>query len=391
MNPTRDNPPAVAAAPEHGSCENCHAALHGHYCHHCGQSAHNPLKHFGHAVEEVFESFWHLDGRIFRTLRDLLVPGRVAVNFLRGHRVGYVQPLRLFVILTLFTFFVGKLMLHAEGAVVFDRQAGLFAPAQTADEVERLRAAQVAEMERALGGSPGDTASLALAMTAINTAAARRLAELEDTRSTSGSAVARAGEAAARASDGRTGQLFSHDVNGKPWDPQTNPVVLAGWPGFADRWLNQRMANTRANLERMDGNPVLFLQAVLTALPGALFLLMPVFALVLRVAYLRRPTGYLEHLVVALYSHSWLMLVLLATFAVAGIGGAIDSPVVGTLGDWLYVLLWLAVPVYLFWMQQRVYGGNPVLTMLRYLFIGGVYLFLVIAVVMYAVLAGVSA
>ncbi len=391
MNPTRDNPPAVAAAPEHGGCENCHAALNGHYCHHCGQSAHNPLKHFGHAVEEVFESFWHLDGRIFRTLRDLLVPGRVAVNFLRGHRVGYVQPLRLFVILTLFTFFVGKLMLHAEGAVVFDRQAGLFAPAQTADEVERLRAAQVAEMERALGGSPGDTASLALAMTAINTAAARRLAELEDTRSTSGSAVARAGEAAARASDGRTGQLFSHDVNGKPWDPQTNPVVLAGWPGFADRWLNQRMANTRANLERMDGNPVLFLQAVLTALPGALFLLMPVFALVLRVAYLRRPTGYLEHLVVALYSHSWLMLVLLATFAVAGIGGAIDSPVVGTLGDWLYVLLWLAVPVYLFWMQQRVYGGNPVLTMLRYLFIGGVYLFLVIAVVMYAVLAGVSA
>ncbi|MCG8275066.1 DUF3667 domain-containing protein [Stenotrophomonas sp. NLF4-10] len=391
MNPTRDNPPAVAAAPEHGSCENCHAALNGHYCHHCGQSAHNPLKHFGHAVEEVFESFWHLDGRIFRTLRDLLVPGRVAVNFLRGHRVGYVQPLRLFVILTLFTFFVGKLMLHAEGAVVFDRQAGLFAPAQTADEVERLRAAQVAEMERALGGSPGDTASLALAMTAINTAAARRLAELEDTRSTSGSAVARAGEAAARASDGRTGQLFSHDVNGKPWDPQTNPVVLAGWPGFADRWLNQRMANTRANLERMDGNPVLFLQAVLTALPGALFLLMPVFALVLRVAYLRRPTGYLEHLVVALYSHSWLMLVLLATFAVAGISGAIGNSVVSTLGGWLYVLLWLAVPVYLFWMQQRVYGGNPVLTMLRYLFIGGVYLFLVIAVVMYAVLAGVSA
>jgi len=393
MNPTRDNPPAVAAAPEHGSCENCHAALHGHYCHHCGQSAHNPLKHFGHAVEEVFESFWHLDGRIFRTLRDLLVPGRVAVNFLKGHRVGYVQPLRLFVILTLFTFFVGKLALHTEGTGVFDQQAGLFASAQTADEVERLRVAQVAEMERVLGGSPGGTASLALTMTAINTAAARRLAELEGTpRAGAGdSAVARAGKAAARASDGRTGQLFSHDVNGKPWDPQTNPVVLAGWPGFADRWLNQRMANTRANLERMDGNPVLFLQAVLTALPGALFLLMPVFALVLRVAYLRRPTGYLEHLVVALYSHSWLMLVLLATFSVAGISGAIDSPVVGTLGDWLYVLLWLAVPVYLFWMQQRVYGGNPVLTMLRYLFIGGVYLFLVIAVVMYAVLAGVSA
>nr|WP_313509427.1 DUF3667 domain-containing protein [Stenotrophomonas geniculata] len=84
----------------HAACENCDTALHGHYCHRCGQSAHNPLKHVGHAIEEVFESFWHLDGRIFRTLRDLWVPGRIALNYLKGRRVGYVQPLRLFVILT---------------------------------------------------------------------------------------------------------------------------------------------------------------------------------------------------------------------------------------------------------------------------------------------------
>ncbi len=49
------------------------------------------------------------------------------------------------------------------------------------------------------------------------------------------------------------------------------------------------------------------------------------------------------------------------------------------------------MPGYLFWMQQRVYGGNPVLTLLRYTFIGGIYFFLVTFVVMYAVLAGVSA
>lgn len=70
-------------------------------CHACGQSAHNPNKHLGHAIEEVFESFWHLNGRIFRTLRDLLVPGRIARHYLDGQRVSYVQPLRLFVILTL--------------------------------------------------------------------------------------------------------------------------------------------------------------------------------------------------------------------------------------------------------------------------------------------------
>ena len=80
MNPTPDDtavaevPSVVEAAHGHGACDNCQAALQGHYCHHCGQSAHNPLKHVGHAIEEVFESFWHLDGRIFRTLRRLLAP-----------------------------------------------------------------------------------------------------------------------------------------------------------------------------------------------------------------------------------------------------------------------------------------------------------------------------
>ncbi len=141
----------------------------------------------------------------------------------------------------------------------------------------------------------------------------------------------------------------------------------------------------------MGGKTDLYMQAILTALPGALFFLMPVFALVLRIAYIPRSMGYLEHLVVALYSHCWLMMVVLATFLVASISNALASPLVATLGLWITALLWLAVPVYLLWMQQRVYGGNKLLTVLRYTLIGGVYFFLVNVVVMYAALAGISA
>lgn len=387
----------VHSTSEHGSCENCRTPLQGHYCHGCGQSAHNPLKNFGHAVEEVFESFWHLDGRIFRTLRDLLVPGRIAVNFLKGQRVGYVQPLRLFVILTLFTFFVGKLTLHADDFGTGNNADPAFAKAQTVAEVEAVRAAQLAQMELQQKTNPAAAPALALAMAAINTSAAQRSAELEaktqpSAGSATDSALARADEAAARASAENKAVFINVPINGKPWDPETNPIVLAGWPKFVSNWLNRRLANGQANVERMGSKTDLYVQAILTSLPGALFFLMPIFALVLRLAYItRRPMGYLEHLVVALYSHCWLMLVLLTTFLIAGISGAIGNAVVSSICAWLYVLLWLAVPVYLFWMQQRVYGGNPVLTLLRYTFIGGIYFFLVTFVVMYAVLAGVSA
>ncbi|WP_447934162.1 hypothetical protein [Stenotrophomonas lactitubi] len=45
----------------------------------------------------------------------------------------------------------------------------------------------------------------------------------------------------------------------------------------------------------------------------------------------------------------------------------------------LYAPLWLAVPIHLLWRQQRSFAN------------GGVYLFLVSFVVMYAVLAGILA
>ncbi len=348
----------------------------------------------GHAIEEVFESFWHLDGRIFRTLRDLLVPGRVAVNFLKGQRVGYVQPLRLFVILTLFTFFVGKLTVHADDMRMSGGDNALFASAKTVQEVETMRAAQVAEIEAQQSGSPTAAAAFAMAMAAVNTAAAQRAAELEQqaqgTTGTTGTAMNRAAQAAGRASGDGYGTFFAHDINGKPWDPDTNPVVFSSMPQFFNDWLNRRLANGQANVQRMGRKTDLYVQAILTALPGALFFLMPVFALVLRVAYAGRRIGYLEHLVVALYSHAWLMLVLLATFLTIGATGAIGNTAVNAIGDCILVALWLAVPVYLLWMQQRVYGGRGWATLARYVFIGGIYFWLVLVGVMYAALAGVS-
>ena len=107
-------PAALPAEPvaEPPACENCGAPLQGEYCHACGQSVHNPIRHAGHAIEELFESLWHLDGRVFRTPRDLLVPARVACGYLAGHRARYIAPLRLFVVLSLLTFFIGAVAVH---------------------------------------------------------------------------------------------------------------------------------------------------------------------------------------------------------------------------------------------------------------------------------------
>src|SRR5690606_22433308 len=138
------------------ACANCSTELHGEYCHHCGQHAHNPVRSFAHAVEEVFESFWHPDGRIFLTLRRLLVPGRLALDYLQGRRAPYVAPMRLFVVLCVLTFFVGRLVIHlgdepdGQGpnlsVEAIDRS---LEEATTVEEVERIRSQRVADLEEA--------------------------------------------------------------------------------------------------------------------------------------------------------------------------------------------------------------------------------------------------
>jgi len=53
--------------------------------------------------------------------------------------------------------------------------------------------------------------------------------------------------------------------------------------------------------------------------------------------------------------------------------------------------IWIWIPIYLFVMQHRVYGDHWALTAVRYFVIGSIYMFLVLFVVMFAVLAGIVA
>lgn len=388
--------PHAHAAP--ARCENCGTALQGPWCHVCGQHGHNPLRSVAHAVEEVFESFWHVDGRIVRTLRDLCVPGRLAANFLAGHRVRYLPPLRLFLILTVLTFFVGKLALHFDpgnairidagdadarkGVVVSDGGDDeavdpAFTAAKTVDEVLRARVAKQRELAQArndpdagwMVSAVGD-----IAREHIDDQARDRLHALGATPA----------------------QLQALDtpvaVASPPDKPAAKDAVEAEDGGFLQRWLAHRMDRLKQNAMRVKDSPDEFFRLVLGAVPGALFLLVPLFALCLRLLYLRSRFGYLEHLVVAFYSHAFMLLMLLADFVLIGVGGVPGMPAWagGTLAAIGSMLLFVLVPLYLLWTQKRVYAQGWFITLAKYAMLGTVYTVLLSLVLVYAVLAGMS-
>lgn len=352
-------------------CENCAAPLQGQYCHDCGQSVHNPVRHLGHAVEEFFEAFWHLDGRVFRTLRDLWVPGLVAINYLAGHRARYIAPLRLFVILSVLTFFIGTLAVHVEGDVVQVSGVEEIAAAGSVEEVEAIRDRMLGELAQARSGPDQDTpaldAVLATAEGRLREAAARRAREL--------------GASPDGAEPAPTGSRLRVDLFGHrgDWDAETNPMRIGWLPGFANDWVNRRIGNLQANMQSGDGfGADTWLRAIMSGAPTALFLLVPVLALMLKVAYLNTPRLYLEHLVVALYSHVFLLLMLLLAFLLLALGDWIAWPPLHVVLNLVLVAVFLWMPAYLLLMQKSVYDEGWGLTVPKYLVVGGIYLLMLI-------------
>ncbi|HYM85811.1 MAG TPA: DUF3667 domain-containing protein [Pseudoxanthomonas sp.] len=377
--------PADHDTPTH--CENCHVALQGEFCHQCGQSIHSPVRHAGHAIEEVFESFWHLDGRLFRTLRDLLAPGRTTLEYLAGHRQRYLPPLRLFVIMSLLAFFVGKLTIHVDREPVsLSVDTSAITGSKTVEEVKRNRDRMLAEIEKSRNGDgnsiPGVDALQIAAQVQIEGEAANRITEL-----TRGSAPPPAAGDAALGRRKPEGALFSKD--NEVWDPARNPAKINWLPAFANEWLTGKLIQGRENIESMEGRPDKWVQALLSSLPSALFLLVPVFALMLKIAYVFKRRLYMEHLVVALYSHVFLLMALTAVFLLFALAAWVQ-PHVGWFAVCLYVaiaalLTW--VPIYLLLMQKRVYAQGWPMTLLKYSVIGVSYFYLLVfaAVAMFMV------
>lgn len=394
------------------ACENCGSALQGHYCHVCGQRAHNPLHNFGHAVEEVFESFWHLDGRIFRTLRDLFVPGRIAAGYLAGHRVRYVAPLRLFIILSLITFFVGKLTLHFDsettvevttdpaksGIVIGDTRVddNDFKNAKTVDDVIALRTkllgAIAAENSESKTG-PVLSALLGFAKRKIDQKSRARMIELGATPAQLRT-LDMPLDAAAAPTAGKTPASAPEPLPASSSDPgAAKPATAAsGNPGVLERWFVRRIEKIQENAELAQKNPDELLKRFLGAVPGALFVLMPLFALCLKLLYFRTGRGYLEHLVVALYSHAFMLVGLLFAFLLIGLQDVpgLPAPVAGFSALIASFVLFLLVPLYLLWMQKRVYAQNWLKTLTKYVTLGLIYSFLLSMTIVYAIFAGLS-
>ena len=351
--------PADAAVP----CRNCGTPLLGPHCYTCGQPVDGLVRHFTSIVGDFFDSVFDLDARMLRTVWPLFAkPGYLSCEYFEGRRVRYVSPVRLFFFLSIVTFFVAQLAISLDGdsAVKFDNRDS-FDNATTVAEVEAARddaLKGLAQAQAQIPDVPGARAGIEAGMQKVREKSEQRIVQLQHP----GSKVA------------TTGSEDDENIsfNDRPWDPVSNPVTISWLPAFANRWINTQIGHGRDNVAELRTDPDRLKNAVLGALPSTLFVLLPIFALMLKLAYLFKRRLYMEHLIVALHSHAFLCLALLLEMGFSALGNAI--PVLATPSHWVQGLLFMWMPVYLLLMQKRVYGQGWPMTLLKYCVLGVCYI-----------------
>ncbi|HEX5459426.1 MAG TPA: DUF3667 domain-containing protein [Steroidobacteraceae bacterium] len=291
---------AQSAADGTRLCDNCGAPLFGKYCSACGQRHFDhPVHHFGHFVSEALEDLTHADSRLWRTLIALLFrPGFLTREFLDGHRVRYLPPVRLYLVLSVLFFLVVALM------------------------------PQAATIERPIVTQEGSRVVLAPFGIGVDTARATEICT-----------------------------KFSYSG---PLAPRFNANCIKALTGDRAGLRNSFLHNAGR----------------------ALFLLLPLLALIMKALYRKPVRHYVEHLLFFVHNHAFLFLVLGVYALATGFGPAL-RPV-------LHPVLWIYIDVYFYISILRVYRQGWLLTATKLGALAGAYVvlgsFLALVTLAYSVL-----
>jgi hypothetical protein len=267
-----------------------------------------------------------------RTLTALFLhPGRLTAEYSRGRIASFIAPFRLYLVASLIFFLVAsvasRLGLSAE--LTLNGQT----PTQTAGDTT------------ALTETSGDT--LAAADTTGGDGIAAAAAPAVDSVAVSG------GQGRSRRPMiGVTLSQDDLDADSIDWASR----IHTGIPVIDD--MIAARAESMRQMEPMDAIRQI-VRGTIEYAPVAMFVMLPVFALLLQVMYVRSKRYYVEHFVFALHYHAFAFLI----FTVIIVLPDVLRPAL--LLIWLYLYLPIAL--------KRVYGQGVPVTLVKWLVISSVY------------------
>jgi Protein of unknown function (DUF3667) len=346
-------------------CENCGAELQGHWCAKCGQPAIEYRRSFRYVVADLLNEFLNWDSKFFTTIALLILkPWRLTNEFLAGKRVRYVNPLRLYLLASILFFF----------AVNFGTKGIHFDPS-------KLDAKDRAELESDLKDADlPPEAREKLEALLRDSSPSPAPSTLANEPSPSPAPTASSDVASPQPAESKNEQKKYGKIGERPFvvfDQSKSSTPF-------ERWIEARAKEKMGEKGTKMG---LFISTLFSNLPYMMLCCIPLFALVLKVLYIRRRIFYIDHLIYALHIHTFfytaIMLIVLATIG-------LNRFVPGEIAGGLITLLWIAFVTQIFLSIRFVYRQGWFFSIFKFFFGGFVYLIVLLtalAITFFATLA----
>jgi len=278
-------------------CLNCGALVLGRYCQNCGQENVEPKETFWHMVTHFFYDITHFDGSFFVTVKDLLFrPGFLSKEYKLGRRKKYLHPIRMYMFTSFVFFLVFYTVYH-----VSEKDISVKGNNNT-DWVSNAKEAALKKAK-----TKEDTIKIYNQFERMGLKNARGTDKKDSlTRNDSISA-------------GGLNFTFSKDVNEYRSVTEYDSVQRALPPGKRDNWLVGIITRKLVELNlRYEGDQrriaTEIVNKFLHAIPYMLFVSLPLYALFLKLLYIRRKKEFYfaDHgiFLIHLYIFTFLLLLL---------------------------------------------------------------------------------
>jgi Protein of unknown function (DUF3667) len=347
------------------NCLNCGAEVTDRYCSHCGQENLVPKDTVFHLVQHFVSDIVHYDSKFLTTIRDLLFkPGFLTLEYLNGKRIRYLNPVRMYIFISFLFFIVLFAQRNAEDHSVKNNPAF-----QNLNLAKQLLADSLKKTV-----NPGKTVSSEMRIRdSIVSAIASKL-------DTTIQPVNK--EESIGFSVGARGFLFTLEENRYNSIHEYDSVQHSLPDSLKNNFMGGLFIRKNISIKNRLGNrsQITVNEEFQHNVPKLMFILLPVFALLLFLFFRRREHNYAAHIIFAIHYHSFAFLVLLATNLLSTI---IPSFAVGLtiLGIGLMILI-----LYLVMALKKVYGQSLFISILKGMAVSILYiLMLILSLLLWAI------
>ena len=307
-------------------CKNCETPLADHqYCPTCGQKSDTHIFTFRELLEEMADGLLNLDSRLWRSLIPLIIhPGRMTIEYLRGRRMYYLPPFRLYLILSVLFFLL---------------------PESNLDNVQISEDAEIPVAD-------------------LSDEDLQTLQDLD------GNGVITANEISQSVRQELARELALAENTNAPENPPAAPDNAENNGSCRINGLDQASLVTillRRVCLKFREDPDAQIREIGDNIPLMMIVGMPLVALFMQLCYMFSGRYYVEHIIFLFHTHAFFFLISIITALSSYIGG--KYPALFEVMDWIRVIGAFYIPLYIFLAMLKVYGDGKTKTFFKAMFV----------------------